>query len=185
MVYPPKKLNRSFFNRPSLEVATDLIGKILVFGNRKAIITETEAYIGTDDPACHAARGLTERTKVMFGPAGYSYVYLIYGMYHCLNFVTEEEGFPAAILIRGARLLEDTAVYLNGPGKLCRFLQINKSHNNIDITTSEDFYVLDSGLALPHIATPRIGIKQGLDKLWRYVANGDKNDHNLRNKKPG
>lgn len=106
-------------------------------------------------------------------------------MYHCLNFVTEEEGFPAAILIRGARLLEDTAVYLNGPGKLCRFLQINKSHNNIDITTSEDFYVLDSGLALPHIATPRIGIKQGLDKLWRYVANGDKNDHNLRNKKPG
>ena len=83
---------------------------------------------------------------VMFGPPGFSYVYFIYGMYHCLNFVTEEEGIPAAILIRGLMLIEPSPLHLNGPGKLCRHLGIIRDHNGIDIVDSESFYVKDSPL---------------------------------------
>jgi DNA-3-methyladenine glycosylase len=152
------RLNRSFFNRPTLIVAQELLSKILVFNNYKGYITETEAYIGNNDPACHAAIGRTKRTEVMFGPAGYSYVYFIYGMYYCLNFVTENEGFPAAVLIRGIKLLDHPYTHLNGPGKLCKYLGITKSDNSVDITQSEKFYV-----------TPRIGIKVGTDLPWRFV----------------
>src|SRR2546430_489923 len=102
-----KRLPRSFFVRPTLQVAEELLGKLLVFNNQRGLITETEAYIGQDDPACHAARGMTPRTQVMFGPPGFSYVYFIYGMYHCFNVVTEPEGFPAAVLIRGIKLLDE------------------------------------------------------------------------------
>jgi DNA-3-methyladenine glycosylase len=164
------KLSREFFNRPTLKVAQDLLGKILVFGNHRAIITETEAYVGIDDPACHAYRGRTKRTEVMFGPPGYSYVYLIYGMYYCLNFITEEEGFAAGVLIRGAKLLTEPYLNLNGPGKLCKFLQITKQHNAIDIVESDNFYVLDQNVMLTYKITPRIGIKQGTDKLWRFLS---------------
>lgn len=87
-----KVLKSSFFNRPTLLVAEELLGKVLVFKKYCGIITETEAYIGAEDPACHAFRGETPRTKIMFGKPGFSYIYLIYGMYHCLNFVTEKEG---------------------------------------------------------------------------------------------
>lgn len=90
-----KKLTRIFFERPTLKVARDLIGKVLVFGNKKAVITESEAYFG-DDPASHGANGKTKRNYPMFGPAGHTYVYLIYGMYHCVNITTEKEGFPAS-----------------------------------------------------------------------------------------
>ena len=97
------RLSRSFFNRSTLKVASDLLGQLLVRKYRgrltKVIITETEAYIGQNDPACHACRGLTPRNRVMFGPAGHAYVYFIYGMYFCLNIVTEAEGFPAAVLL--------------------------------------------------------------------------------------
>jgi DNA-3-methyladenine glycosylase len=164
------KLNRDFYNRPTLEVAQALLGKILVFGNHHAIITETEAYIGLDDPACHAYKGRTKRTEVMFGPAGYSYVYLIYGMYHCLNFITEEKGIAAGVLIRGAKLITKPYIHLNGPGKLCNFLQITKHHNSIDIVESGNFYVIDQDISLAFKATPRIGIKKGIDKLWRFVS---------------
>src|SRR5689334_7638816 len=113
-----KKLKQSFYERPTLLVAKELIGKILVFKQFQGIITETEAYFGFDDPASHAFKGVTPRSKVMFGPAGISYVYLIYGMYHCLNIVTEKIDFPAAVLIRGLKLLDTSALHLDGPGKI-------------------------------------------------------------------
>ncbi|MBA3814035.1 MAG: DNA-3-methyladenine glycosylase [Alphaproteobacteria bacterium] len=165
-------LNRAFFDRSTLTVAQQLLGKIMVFGNAAGLITETEAYIGQDDPACHAARGKTPRNAVMFGPAGFTYVYFIYGMYHCLNFVTEGEGSPAAVLIRGLMLIEPSSLHLTGPGKLCRHLGITRDHNGIDIATSPFFYVKDSPFSPDFEATPRIGITKGQEKLWRFVVRG-------------
>lgn len=160
-------LTREFYNRPTLDVARDLLGKRIVFFGKSGIITETEAYIGIDDPACHAAKGKTARTAVMFGKPGFSYVYLIYGMYYCLNFVTEEEGFPAAVLIRGVMCDEK---HFDGPGKLCKYFGITKEHNEIDIVSSNDFFVEDIGLSPSFKTTKRIGISQGKDKLWRFLA---------------
>lgn len=176
-----KKLNRSFFNRPTLTVAKELLGKVLVFKNYQGLITETEAYIGFHDPASHAYRGKTPRTEVMFGESGFSYVYFIYGMYYCLNFVTEKKGFPAGVLIRGIKLIENFSLKsnvkgrefglnLDGPGKLCRHLGITKEHNQIDIVTNSEFYVGCINRTLKFSKTPRIGIKVGTDKLWRFVA---------------
>lgn len=163
-------LKRDFFNRDTLKVAEDLLGKVLIFNNQRAIITETEAYIGQDDPACHAARGKTPRTAVMFGKPGYSYVYFIYGMYHCLNIVTEEEGFPAAVLVRGVRLLTPPHHFLNGPGKLCRHLGITLAQNQQDITLSPDFCIANSQEKPSFTRTPRIGISKGQEKLWRFLV---------------
>ena len=118
----------------------------------------------------HASKGRTTRTEVMFGPAGYTYVYFIYGMYHCLNFVTEEEGTPAAVLIRGLMLTSPLSLHLNGPGKLCRHLGITREHNAIDLIGNETFYVKDSLFSPSFEITPRIGISQGQDKLWRFVV---------------
>lgn len=165
-----KRLTRDFFNRPTLQVAQDLLGKIMVFGPYGGIITETEAYLGQDDPACHAARGMTPRNAVMFGEAGFSYVYFIYGMYYCLNFVTEQEGFPAAVLIRGIQLIEPSPLLLNGPGKLCRHIGITRAHNGIDLTIDNSFYVKDSPFTPLYKTTPRIGITKGQDKLWRFIV---------------
>lgn len=161
-----KRLDRSFFLRPTVQVAQDLIGKQLTFKNFSGIITETEAY-HYQDPACHAYRGKTPRNTPMFGLPGYSYVYFIYGMYHCLNVVTEPEGVAAAVLIRGLKMSD---CLLNGPGKLCRHLEITKEHNLIDMITAEDFYLTDIGLKLDFLKTPRIGIRQGTEKLWRFVT---------------
>lgn len=165
-----ERLSRDFFNRSTLLVAPELLGKIMVFGSMAGVITETEAYVGQDDPACHAARGKTPRNAVMFGPAGFSYVYFIYGMHHCLNFVTEEEGFPGAVLIRGLMVLEPSPLQLNGPGKLCRHLGITRDHNALDLMESNLLYIKDSPLSPLHEATPRIGIRQGQEKLWRFVV---------------
>ena len=167
-------LNSAFFAQDTNTVSIHLIGKLLCFGNFQGIITETESYIGTDDPACHAAKGITKRTKVMFGPPGFSYVYFIYGRYYCLNIVTEALNFPAATLIRAIQLIHPPYTYLDGPGKLCQFLGINIAHNAIDVTASKTLYVKDIGFALPYTSTARIGISKGLDKMWRYVIT-DKN----------
>ena len=109
-MFRARRLKRSFFNRPTLTVAEELIGKYLVHnhdGRRMSgRIVEVEAYIGEDDPACNAASGLTKRNAIMYGPAGYAYIYFIYGMYNCLNVVTDRKGFPAAVLIRAAKPVE-------------------------------------------------------------------------------
>lgn len=161
-------LPRSFYEQDTLWVAKNLLGKILKFSDYYGVITEVEAYIGQDDPACHAARGYTPRTAVMFGLAGYSYVYLIYGMYYCLNIVTEREGFPAAVLIRGLHLVQPRSLTIEGPGKLCKILNISKKNNHVDLTKNHNFCVYDSEHCPNYISTPRIGIKKGTDKLWRF-----------------
>jgi DNA-3-methyladenine glycosylase len=148
----------SFFDRPVLEVAEDLLGKTLVrkrgAGKIAAIITEVEAYDGMNDRACHAHRGRTPRNEVMFGPAGHFYVYFIYGMHWMLNIVTGEEGYPAAVLIRGIETYE-------GPGKLTRALGIDRSFNGKSSHPRNGLWVEDRGLILPKRAimrTPRIGV---------------------------
>lgn len=166
-----KRLKKAFFNRSTLLVAEELLGKVLVFKNHMGIITETEAYMGFDDPASHAFKGETPRTRWMFGEPGFSYVYLIYGMYHCFNIVTEKPGYPAAVLIRGVRLLDKTALHLNGPGKLCKYMGITKADNGLDMTTTDSLlYVGCTKQVLPFSKTSRIGIKVGTDKLWRFLA---------------
>lgn len=172
------KLERSFYERPTVEVAKDLIGKYLCHyidpstslgaGGRQLAgeITETEGYAGFDDKASHASRGKTARNAVMFGPPGFAYVYLIYGMYHCLNIVTEKEGFPAAVLLR---VLEYPGA--DGPGKLCRAFEIIKEkHNGLDIT-KDILWVEERGIRRKIIALPRVGVPYAgdcKDWLWRF-----------------
>lgn len=161
-----QSLDHNFYVRKATIVARELLGKKLVFNNFSGIITETEAYRGADDPASHAYRGKTKRTEVMFGPPGYSYIYLIYGMYYCLNIVVETEERAAAVLIRGMQIVDG---YFDGPGKLCRYLQLTTAHNAINIMQNDSFYVT-SGIEVKRCGiTSRVGIKRGQDKLWRFV----------------
>lgn len=191
------KLNRSFYDRDARIVAENLIGKILVrkYDDKiiRARITETEAYIAEIDKASHGYGGkMTPRTKIMFGPPGYTYVYFIYGMYYCLNFVTEGEGTCSAVLIRGAdpleniqemcinrynKALEDLSKnqiknLTNGPGKLCNAFKITKEHNGIDLTGNEIFVEDDEFIDFHIEKTKRINIdyaEEAKDFLWRYI----------------
>ena len=163
-----KKLPRKFFERPTLEVAEDIVGMVIVVGDKKAVIIETEAYFG-DDAASHGAAGMTPRNFPMFGVAGHLYVYFIYGMYFCLNVTTEKKGFPAAVLIRGIKMI-DSGESISGPGKLCIALGITKKHNDIDLCKSGGFYIADFGIRLKSKRTPRIGIKKNIHKKWRFAA---------------
>src|ERR671918_1740788 len=133
-----KILTRAYFNRPTLVVARSLLGKYLVrqngSGTMAGKIVEVEAYVGPHDMACHASKGRTLRTDVLFGLPGISYVYLIYGMYHCLNVVTEREGFPAAILIRAVEHRDSSSVLIDGPGRVCRAFHIDLRLNRWDLT---------------------------------------------------
>ena len=167
------RLLQPFFDRCVVDVAKDLLGQTLVFGLHQGIITETEAYQGPNDPASHAYRGQTPRSSIMFGKPGISYVYMIYGMYFCLNIVAENEGLPGAVLIRGLHILNDhhePSLRLDGPGKICRFLGISKEHHNLDLTAHPTFYVISSPKKIiSYKETPRIGIRVATDKLWRFV----------------
>lgn len=178
-----KKLTRSFYLRPTLDVACELLRKTIVYrlkdGLLAADIVEVEAYIGEDDPACHAAVGRTARNQVMYGPGGFSYIYFIYGMYNCFNIVTEKAGTPAAVLIRAVEPIygvENMAVHsgsktrrlTNGPGKFCRAFSLTRKQSGIDVTGSEIF-VLDSGRRVERIVqTTRIGITRGREYPWRF-----------------
>lgn len=132
---------------------------------------ETEAYVGTGDRACHASKGRTKRTAVMFGRPGHAYVYLIYGMYHCLNVVTEAEGRAAAVLIRAVEPMADVAGdNASGPGRLCRVFGIDRSHDSLDMTDRPLFITARRGR--PKIATsPRVGVAYAgtwAKKPWRF-----------------
>src|SRR5689334_8198982 len=167
-------LPRSFYARHTIEVARGLLGKILVHGRTAGVIVETEAYLGGDDLAAHSARGVTNRTRVIFGPPGHAYVYFIYGMYECLNLVCEPKGKPGCVLIRAleplagieimqqrrprARSLYDLA---SGPGKLTLAMGITRAHNGADVTRGG--LVVRKPRREPPIeiaVTPRIGITQ-------------------------
>ncbi|MES2212309.1 MAG: DNA-3-methyladenine glycosylase [Pseudomonadota bacterium] len=162
-------LDVDFYNRNVVVVAKELIGKILVFGDIQGIITETEAYRGSDDEASHAYKGMTKRNASMFGPPGFCYVYMIYGMYYCLNIVTEELGKPSAVLIRG--LLLPNKLYLNGPGKLCRHIGINKEYDGLSLLNT-DMFCIKNGVKFDDInITSRIGITKAVDKPWRFFLN--------------
>lgn len=178
-------LPTSFYNRPTLTVAKNLLGCFLVrkIGRKiiRAKITEVEAYIGEDDLACHARRGKTKRTEVMYGEAGHAYIYLIYGMYELLNIVTEKQGFPAAVLIRAVEIEGVPKNKTNGPGKLCRFLAIDRKLNNWDITRREKLWLerkTSSAQASAGkgkiIATKRIGVVYAghcAEYPWRFLVN--------------
>ena len=168
-------LPRSYFNRPTLTVARSLVGKYLIrcINGREIAgkIVEVEAYVGSKDRACHASKGRTQRTEVMFGPAGVAYVYLIYGMYHCLNVVTEREEFPSAVLIRA---IEIDGELIDGPGRLCRALEIDRRFNLVDLTIGESLWFEDRGEVVGRGtvgAYPRIGVDYAgkwAEKLWRF-----------------
>jgi DNA-3-methyladenine glycosylase len=178
------RLKREFFNRSAIIVAKELLGKYLCRRLKNKIvcfkITETEAYCGQRDLACHASKGLTSRTKIMFGPPGYAYVYLIYGMYNCLNVVTGKEGYPAAVLIRKVELQtlkpntknSNNYLRLDGPGKLCRALNIDRRYNGIDLCKSKEIWFEDRKERSVKIKSgKRIGVDYAgkwAHKLWRF-----------------
>jgi DNA-3-methyladenine glycosylase len=180
-------LPRSFYARSTVEVARGLLGKVLVHGSTSGIIVETEAYLGGEDRAAHSARGLTERTRVIFGPPGHAYVYLIYGMYECLNLVAERTGRPGCVLIRAlepvsgvelmrarrgaARKLEQLA---NGPGKLTLALGITRAHNGADVTRGPLVVHEAAGASEIEIeVTPRIGIARSVELPLRFAMAGN------------
>jgi DNA-3-methyladenine glycosylase len=181
-------LSRDFYARPAVEVARDCLGKILVHGKTAGRIVETEAYLGVNDRAAHAWRGMTDRTRVIFGPPGHAYVYFIYGMYECLNFVAEPEGQAGCVLIRAlepisgiatmqrrrptAKRVEDLA---SGPGKLTLAMGITRKQNGADLTSSA-LHVrrLRDEPPVEITATPRIGITQCADWPLRFLIAGNR-----------
>jgi DNA-3-methyladenine glycosylase len=182
----------SFYRRPTLVVAEALIGKVLVHrtaeGAAAGMIVETEAYIGEDDPACHAAPGPTKRNAPLYGPPGIAYVYLNYGMHHLVNAVTEPAGRPAAVLIRALAPLDnaelmarrrrtgdrrvEVAGLCRGPGNLSRALGISLAENGLRLSGSR-LTIENRGLAPGPVSWgPRIGIRVGLDRPWRCAVEG-------------
>ena len=164
------KLPRSFYAREAELLAEDLIGTILVHRvdgpERRGRIVETEAYVGCHDLACHAAKGRTARTEVMFGEAGHAYVYLIYGIHDMLNIVSGDVGVAQAVLIRAAEPLDGWAANLSGPGNLAKGFGITRRLNAADLTGDELFLLPARDAAPPRIVrTRRIGVDYA--KEWR------------------
>ncbi|MBP7791677.1 MAG: DNA-3-methyladenine glycosylase [Candidatus Goldbacteria bacterium] len=182
------RLTRKFFNRNSVVVAKELLGKILAsnLGNKKVsgMIVETEAYRGDKDAGSHAYKKVTPRNKIMYGPPGHAYVYFCYGNHYLLNIVTESEGNPGAVLIRALepvtnvkemvkrRKVKDKRKLTNGPGKLTQALAIGKNENGLDVTKSNKLFLIDSRKRKKFkiISASRVGIKQGMDKKWRFYV---------------
>jgi DNA-3-methyladenine glycosylase len=182
------KIPRAFYQQPTLDVARQLLGKYLVRKHQDGAtvgrVVETEAYIGPDDKACHASRGRTPRTQIMFGRAGHAYIYLIYGFHHMLNIVTEAVDVPAAVLIRAVEPLEGIDLMearrstkerrnlASGPGKLCQAFAIDRTLNGDDLC-GDVLYLESLGDPAPNfITTPRIGVDyagEWMHKPWRFL----------------
>jgi DNA-3-methyladenine glycosylase len=173
---PATKLPRSFYAQETLTVARDLIGMHLVHrgphGRQVGRIVETEAYKGPTDLAAHSSKGRTARTEVMFGPAGHAYVYLIYGFWYCLNFVTADHGVPHAVLIRAVEPISGIDNTTHGPGLLCRALHIDKSLNGADLTLGQLWVEKPATFRKPKIQrATRIGVDYAgtwAKKPWRF-----------------
>ncbi len=180
-----KALSAKFYEKDTLAVARELLGCVICVKRgetvRRAEIIETEAYCGVSDLACHASKGRTKRTEIMFGPAGRAYVYMIYGMYFCLNFVTEKEGSACAVLIRGVKSLrgeDNGAPEIRGPGRTCRFFGIDKTFNGLDITKKDKIWVEGKTREKIFFKTDkRVGIDYAgeyKDMPWRFIlTDGD------------
>ena len=188
-------LPRAFYDRPTLDVARELLGKVLVHRRQSAVtsgvIVEVEAYIGEDDPACHAAPGPTRRNEPLYGPAGFSYVYLNYGIHCLVNVVTEAEGSPAAVLIRALEPLDGIptmrrrrtrsakgrrpvtpADLCRGPGNLTVAMGITLAENRQDLT-GDRLFIEDRRVRIGKISWgPRIGIRVGTERPWRAWLSG-------------
>ncbi|HBI34300.1 MAG TPA: 3-methyladenine DNA glycosylase [Candidatus Moranbacteria bacterium] len=169
-------LGKNFYKQNTLDVAKKLLGCVLVrrIGKKeiRAVITDVEAYMGEDDLANHASKGRTPRTEIMYGAAGHSYVYLVYGMYNVLNIITEKKDFPAAVMIRGIKIEGVDYKKTNGPGKLCRQLQIDRKLNGWDVTKGELLWIERGKKVVDVIESKRIGIdyaKHCKDYLWRFT----------------
>ena len=185
------RLSREFYARDTHTVARELLGKHLVrcyAGTRLAgRITEVEAYIGEDDRASHASPGPTARNAPMYGLPGYTYVYLIYGVHHCLNIVTEREGFPAAVLIRAIEPLEGLTIIEQqrglqgpptaltcGPGRVCQALDIDRTLNHCDLCAPDALLWIEDASPIPETQvarSPRIGVRgdpRAIEARWRY-----------------
>ena len=180
-------LPRTFYARNTMEVARAVLGKVVVHGPAAGMVVETEAYPGGDDLASHSARGITARTRVIFGPPGHAYVYFIYGMYECLNIVAEPDGQPGCVLIRAlepiaglaamrrrrpaARGLEDLC---SGPGKLTLAMGITRALNGADVTRGP-LVVREPGRdsRIEIDVTPRIGIRQCAERPLRFLIRGN------------
>jgi len=181
-------LPRSFYSRGTIEVSKELLGKVVRLGPCAGRIVETEAYLGGDDLASHSARGVTDRTRIIFGPAGHAYVYFIYGMYECLNIVAERDGVAGCVLIRALEPVagleamrarrprtkrdEDLA---SGPGKLTLAMGITRDLNGADVTHGP-LTVHDAGTVAGEdvVVTPRIGISKCADWPLRYYVGGSR-----------
>ena len=185
-------LPRGFYGRAATEVARELLGKILVHGETAGKIVETEAYLGGDDLASHSARGITDRTRVIFGPPGHAYVYFIYGLYYCFNITTgNEPGKPEAVLLRAIEPVAGESIMAkrrgantgkianltNGPSKLCMAMGITKEQNKFDLTASP-LYIEEASPILPQdiVETTRIGVDyagEWKNNCWRFYVKGN------------
>lgn len=191
-------LTESFYQQDAVSLAQDLIGCELVHATERGvtagIIVETEAY-SQDDEASHSFRGMTKRNAVMFGPAGHAYIYFTYGMHYCMNVVAGPEGRAEAVLIRaleptqGAELMQarrgtkDLHNLCSGPAKLVQAMGLMREQNGVSLTTNK-FYIKPAAKKYDIATTPRIGIRQAVDKPWRWIATGSrfitKHPHNKK-----
>jgi DNA-3-methyladenine glycosylase len=176
-----QKLPRSFYDRDTILVARELLGKQLVHVvdgvKRIGKIVEVEAYLGPHDLAAHSAKGLTARTKTMFGPPGHAYVYFIYGMYYCMNVVTEREGHASAVLLRAVEPVQNIEDRTRGPGLLCRAMKIDRQLNAHDLL-SDDFFIAapEKSELFSTIKRPRIGVdyaKHWAKRHLRFYIKGN------------
>lgn len=180
-----QKLPHAFYDRPALVVARETLGKVLVWhgpaGRQAGRIVEVEAYDGPEDAASHARSGAGGRAAVMFGPPGFAYVYLIYGIHHCLNLVTGPAGYPAAVLVRALEPLEGLeGANTSGPGRLCKALGLDRTHNGLDLA-GDRLYLEDRGLPVADadvVARARIGIafagEPWISQPWRFYERANR-----------
>jgi len=181
LAHPGERLPRPFYDRDAVTVAHELLGKVLVHRSggiaRRGRIVEVEAYLGPHDLAAHSARGRTARTEVMFGPPGHAYVYLIYGMHHCMKVVVEGEGRAAAVLLRALEPLANIDSRTHGPGLLCRAMHIDRRHNGVDLL-SDTLHVEHPHNAVDFriVKRPRIGVDYAgpwAKRLLRFYIKGN------------
>jgi len=176
-----QKLPRAFYDRDTILVARELLGKLLVHKSHgvKQVgrIVEVEAYLGPHDLAAHSAKGRTKRTEIMFGPPGHAYVYLIYGMYHCMNVVTERSGHASAVLLRAIEPVKNIEGRTGGPGLLCRAMKIDRQLNAHDLLSDNFFIAAPEAIeSFSIVKRPRIGVdyaKHWAKRHLRFYIKGN------------